>query len=542
MQPGRKAQWFRDAAATLKGWPEFKGVAYFHVHLNQGCPRWFDSSDSSLAAFREMALDPYFNPPPATSPARDLLAPTAPVITSADATNARVALTWAASSDNVAVTQYNLYRNGQSLASVAGTETSYTDHTVSPSTDYSYVVEAEDQAGNKASSLPRSVRTQDPPADTTPPAAPTGLQGAATSTTDVSLSWNAASDPSGIASYNVYRDGTVIATVDTTSYPDRNLTPGVTYRYEVDAVDGAGNVSPRSAPVSITVPSQPPPDTTPPQAPTGLTATATGPNQVDLAWNAALDDVGVMEYRVYRNGALLASLDAVTSYTDTAVTASTTYKYSVTALDAAKNESPKSAPASVQTPAPPRAFLLYDGFESGTLSQWPTQSGVIAQQVHHVAGSWGAQAQASGSPAYAQAGLPTAKVEVFYRLWFKTVKQQSSSIVLQQLLTSGGGKILSVYITSQNKIGYKNETTGASTTSSAVATPFEWHKIMVRVLINGSSSKTQVWLDGSELSALRKTHRLGTTPVGRVQFGDSSSGRSFDIAFDEVAVDDVVIT
>ncbi len=220
--------------------------------------------------------------------------------------------------------------------------------------------------------------------------------------------------------------------------------------------------------------------------------------------------------------------------------AATAYQYAVSAFDAAGNESLKSAPALVTTPAPP-SFLLYDGFELGTMSKWPTRARVTAQKVHHVAGSWGAQATTSGNPAYAGAALPAARSEVFYRLWFKVMRQSSSSVVLQRLLTNGGSTILSVYVTGQNKIGYKNGITGTSTTSAAVASKFEWHKLQVRVLINGSSSKTQVWLDGNELPALAKTHRLGTTAVSRVQFGDSTSGRSFDIAFDEVAVDDAFI-
>ncbi|HZM41677.1 MAG TPA: PQQ-dependent sugar dehydrogenase, partial [Acidimicrobiales bacterium] len=43
-----------------------------------------------------------------------------------------------------------------------------------------------------------------------------------------------------------------------------------------------------------------PPDTQPPTAPTGLTATASGPNQVGLSWTAATDNVGVTQYKVER--------------------------------------------------------------------------------------------------------------------------------------------------------------------------------------------------------------------------------------------------
>ncbi|MCA1678954.1 MAG: hypothetical protein LC777_08435 [Actinobacteria bacterium] len=46
-----------------------------------------------------------------------------------------------------------------------------------------------------------------------------------------------------------------------------------------------------------------------------------------------------------------------------------------------------------------------------------------------------------------------------------------------------------------------------------------------------------MWLDGAKLSALSKAESLGTTPVGRVQLGDDSTGKTYDVAYDEVVVD-----
>ncbi len=90
-------------------------------------------------------------------------------------------------------------------------------------------------------------------------------------------------------------------------------------------------------------------DTTPPTAPANLTATAVSSGQVNLAWTASTDNVGVTGYNVYRNGAFLASATA-TSYSDTTTQASTTYSYTVYAVDAAGNVSPASNTAAVTTP------------------------------------------------------------------------------------------------------------------------------------------------------------------------------------------------
>jgi hypothetical protein len=94
----------------------------------------------------------------------------------------------------------------------------------------------------------------------------------------------------------------------------------------------------------------PPPDTTAPSKPTGLTANAVS-GRVDLAWQAATDDVAVSGYDIFRNGSLLASVGSVTSYADTTVAPNTQYTYAVRARDAANNVSPLSDPATVTTPA-----------------------------------------------------------------------------------------------------------------------------------------------------------------------------------------------
>ncbi|MFD7640442.1 glycoside hydrolase family 6 protein [Kitasatospora sp. NPDC059795] len=82
-------------------------------------------------------------------------------------------------------------------------------------------------------------------------------------------------------------------------------------------------------------------DTTAPTAPTGLAATTTA-GSVALTWSASTDNVGVTGYDVYRGTTLVGST-AGTSYTDTGLSASTAYSYTVKARDAAGNVSAASA-------------------------------------------------------------------------------------------------------------------------------------------------------------------------------------------------------
>src|SRR5207244_12725510 len=90
------------------------------------------------------------------------------------------------------------------------------------------------------------------------------------------------------------------------------------------------------------------PDSTPPSVPTGVHVIGTTPNSVSVAWTASTDNVGVAGYRVLRDGAVVATLNA-TSYTDSGRAPATSYRYSVPAYDAAGNASAPSPEIAVTT-------------------------------------------------------------------------------------------------------------------------------------------------------------------------------------------------
>ncbi|MFJ5995238.1 glycoside hydrolase family 6 protein [Streptomyces sp. NPDC092370] len=95
-----------------------------------------------------------------------------------------------------------------------------------------------------------------------------------------------------------------------------------------------------------------PSDTTAPTAPAGLRATAKTATSVTLAWTAATDDVGVTGYDVYRDGTRVSAEPVTgTTFTDTGLSASTAYGYTVRARDAAGNVSAASAALNVTTEA-----------------------------------------------------------------------------------------------------------------------------------------------------------------------------------------------
>jgi hypothetical protein len=92
-----------------------------------------------------MALSAPSSPPPPV----DSIAPSAPGNFKATAPdNTKVNLTWSASSDNVGVTGYEIFKGGVSLVKLGGSTLSYVDTAVSQNTTYSYYATASDAAGN----------------------------------------------------------------------------------------------------------------------------------------------------------------------------------------------------------------------------------------------------------------------------------------------------------------------------------------------------------------------------------------------------------
>jgi len=182
--------------------------------------------------------------------------------------------------------------------------------------------------------------------DAQAPTAPT-LAAMGNTDTAVNLSFTGATDNVGVIGYMVYRDGSYLSNTDGSgTFQAKGLTANITYTFKARAVDADGNESTDSNQISVTTSSGP--DTQSPTAPT-LSVTANNETTVDLSWSGATDDTGITNYKVYKDGTLEVTLGNVTSYQATGLTASTSYDFTVTALDTAANESTTSNVVSVTT-------------------------------------------------------------------------------------------------------------------------------------------------------------------------------------------------
>lgn len=137
---------------------------------------------------------------------------------------------------------------------------------------------------------------------------------------------------------------------DVSNVTSRAVSPSQTTTYKLTATNGTGTAT---ALVTVTVNSVSP-DNQPPTAPSIVSAIAKSASEIDIAWSASADNVGVAGYQVIRNGSIVAVVPQATiSYADASVTANTSYTYLVKAYDAAGNYSSASNSVQITTPSAP---------------------------------------------------------------------------------------------------------------------------------------------------------------------------------------------
>ena len=286
----------------------------------------------------------------------DTQAPTAPTkLSASDITRTSFTLNWTASTDNVGVKEYRVYRNDKLLAS--SSNNSYPVATLNLNTTYKMRVVAFDQAGNPSkSSATISVKTL---ADNIPPHAPTDLQASNVSMQSFQLHWQAATDDVGVTRYEVYVDGVlrttnrIVKNILSTSATITGLKPDTSYIVMMNALDNMSNRSEASLPLVVETLS----DTLAPLPVTGLAADILKTDGFRLMWDRTQDNLRMFEYEVFRNGVSLGKTK-LNQWTLSGLQPATTYAMTVVAYDESGNASPIRQTLSVKTIPSVQARLI----------------------------------------------------------------------------------------------------------------------------------------------------------------------------------------
>ena len=248
---------------------------------------------------------------------------------------------WSASTDNVGVKNYNIYRNNSYVATVTSTAYSFTGLT--PSSSHSVAVQAIDAAGNRSTRSTAVSATTLNLVDNTPPSVPSNIQTTNIFSNRLLLTWTASTDDAAVQGYNVYLNNVLVRTVINPAVELTGLTQYTQYTIDVQAVDTAKNRSARSAAFVVRTA-----DGLSPTTPIFLSSSNITRTGFRVSWWASIDNVGVRAYNIYRNGVYAGTANN-TSFTFADLPINQTHHIRVEAVDAAGNKSALSSQISVAT-------------------------------------------------------------------------------------------------------------------------------------------------------------------------------------------------
>ena len=309
---------------------------------------------------------------------------------------------------------YQIFRDGTKIGEGPGIHGGFTntwnDTGRTCGTAYDYAVAGVDTTGTVGPKSTLRVTTSacdpatpppPPPTATTPPpppppttgstapTAPPNLRTTSVTQTAVSLAWDSSTDPDGMSGYQIFRDGTKIGEGPATNtWNDTGRTCGTTYDYAVAGVDTTGTVGPKSTTLRVTTsacdpatpPPPPPADTTAPSKPANVTAGTRTATSIALSWQPSSDDVGVVDYGMYRGGTRVGTSTA-TTWIFSGLTCGTNYTLAVDAADAANNRSAQSvlmvsttACSDTQAPTAPTNLNASNVNQTGLTLTWSASS------------------------------------------------------------------------------------------------------------------------------------------------------------------------
>ena len=179
----------------------------------------------------------------------DTEAPTVPTnLQASNITTFSIDLSWSASTDNVGVTSYDIYVNGN--LEVATSSTSITILNLLPDSNYSFAVLAKDIANNVSQlSTPLNTKTLK---DEEPPTIPQNLVISNETESTFIITWDASTDNTKVGIYEIYVDDILYGSSNNEMFTANGLAPSTTYKVQVLAVDEVGNKSALSTPVNGT--------------------------------------------------------------------------------------------------------------------------------------------------------------------------------------------------------------------------------------------------------------------------------------------------
>ncbi len=437
--------------------------------------------------------------------------PTAPSgLTATTASSSQIDLAWTDNSSNE--TGFKIERKTGSggtysqIATVGAGVVSYSSTGLAANTTYFYRVRATNAGGDSAYSNEASATTLN-----AAPAAPSALGATAISTSQINLSWtdNATNETGFKIERKTGSGGTYaqIGTVgaDVTSYNDTGLSITTTYYYRVRATNSIGDSSYSNEANATTLDNVP-------AAPSNLTANASSSSQIDLSWtDNSSNETGFKIERKTGSGGTYSQIGTVgagvVTYSDTGLTASTTYYYRVRATNAA-GDSAYSAEAFATTPTPPPTGLQGDYFDNIDFTAY-----TLSRLDATVDFNWG-----SGSPD------PSIGVDTFSVRWTGQVQPQYSQTYTFYTNSDDG---IRLWVNGQLVVNNWTDHGPTENSGTIALVANQRYDIILEFYENGGGAVAQLsWSSSSQAKQIIPTNRLFPVPAAPVNLAASAASSS----------------
>ncbi|MCT4598542.1 MAG: hypothetical protein N4A50_11765, partial [Vallitalea sp.] len=237
-------------------------------------------------------------------------------------TSSTVTITWEESENN-GEKSYQIYRDGKLIGETS--ELIYLDEQLEAQTNYIYIIKAIDKEGNELElSEKLEIITEEQEKDIEKPTIPMNIQTEEITSSNVKIIWDASTDNTRVECYKIYRNKELVAETKELTYADEELEAETNYKYNIKAIDEAGNESELSDDLLITTEKEVVKITV---VPLNINASNVTHSEIALTWQKSLDESNV-EFEVYRDDELIITTSDL-KFVDRNLDANTTYVYSV---------------------------------------------------------------------------------------------------------------------------------------------------------------------------------------------------------------------
>ena len=271
----------------------------------------------------------------------DVTAPSIPQnLMETNKTDETFTLSWDASTDDVLVAGYKVYKDNGIYSDVGNILLINISGLITSSTS-NWTVSAYDAVGNESN---KSTSLSVTLVDSIPPGKVTTLHTTEIAETSVKLAWESPGDNVGVVGYDIYKNGIKLTDTSNITIELSGLIAGETNQWQVQAFDLAGNFGEISDMLSVTHPDS----TIPPDTVIGLTVSNLVESGFDLTWNASQPDV--QGYRISKNGITFLDVGNVITYNIIDEVVGSSSDWTISAYNSLPTYSAESDSVTVQIP------------------------------------------------------------------------------------------------------------------------------------------------------------------------------------------------